>query len=549
MAVLLGTYLNEQSEAIEEVLDRDVEMFLPELDPVYSRVVMSRGGEGDASKIGRDMLIKKTYYSGYSGVIDQAGAYEHFVTVGDTDGSDASVGAKLHMQNLTQTWPDATKGPVPSPIQMAIPMRASLTNLLWTLGEMQAEALPAYIASNLSPKLKGFAKNVAHTTCNYLYLSQTDSYQVFSAGTIGTDSTDLAGNAPDNDAVLVVTPSNLACARVNVGMRLWLHRADGTAVWSDGAATQTASDDTRDIIVTYVDRLKNKVHLRWADGELWDDVAGGSYGSGLNIEDDAIFVFPGTYGSDPNTSAGTDRFLGYAGFNSWMKDGSESNSNLLGAESISGSAIDIEDHPEFKSAKWNFNNAPLTEHRLRQMLRRFHAAHGPYGHYIDTLVASDGVWLAYERQWHAKEMIDRTGRLSSVQEGQGMKGDQYGGFSFTMDGRTVTGYTSQYVDAGTVYGTKTKDANWKLITPPDYSGLQSDSQIGGGYAGFRFVGPALQSGGGIKFPIYKSDSSSSLSLVTEGVQTPGMIRQQLVPDHPAGIKLTNVEEDRLYSDN
>jgi len=174
-------------------------------------------------------------------------------------------------------------------------------------------------------------------------------------------------------------------------------------------------------------------------------------------------------------------------------------------------------------------------------LRRFHAAKNKYGQYIDCLIASDGVWLNYESTKIGREILDRTGRLSSVtNEGS----DQ--GFQFTFDGRGYTGYTSTYVEDNTVYGIRKGGNNWKRYVPPAASGTSSFAQADAGVP-FEFIAGALTGTGSNKLPIY--NSSGSTTLVTEGVQMPGQMRMQLVPDQPAGMKLTGVTQDKIFSDN
>jgi len=546
MAIPTGSFLDAQSQAIEEVLDKDVELLMPKHDPFFSKVV--QGTAEGSGPWGRDLRIRKTWYSGYTGVIDQGASTSDFGLYGDTDGSGAfgdSDVAKLHTQSLSNTWPDPLLGKSQRPIRLNVGLRSSLTNLYWSLGEMQAEATPAYIAGDLSLKMKGFANNVAHTHANYLWLSQNDNYRIctITTGDFTLTDDDYSTDNTD-DRILAIEPSNLACDRLHVGMRVNL--VDAAEANDPLRTSGGAGGGTTEIIVVNVDSIVNKVYLRWADGAAWDQ---GVSGSNKNFEVGDYLVFPGS-------REGNDSFKGFAGMNSWIKTGTETGTNatkLLGAESTefggTDEVIDVLVHPEFRSGGWDFGNRPLTERRLRQIIRRFISAKGKYGHTIDSFFASDGVWMAYERQWSGKEMIDRTGRIATVQTGQGLAGNPYDGMmSITVDGRTIKGYSCCNIDANTVYGTKTADGNWKMYSPPDYSGLKSDSTIGGKYAAFRFIGPSINGDGSVKFPLFDSSGTGNYSMVTEGIQTPGMIRQQLVPDQPVGIKLTNVEEDRLYAD-
>jgi len=104
------------------------------------------------------------------------------------------------------------------------------------------------------------------------------------------------------------------------------------------------------------------------------------------------------------------------------------------------------------------------------------------------------------------------------------------------------GHTSYYVETGTVYGWKTSGNNWKRYVPPDYAGLQNMSEADA-FVPFRFVVPALTGLSSVKWPY-----QNAANALTEAVQMPGMLRMQLIPDQPAGLKLTGVTEDRVYGD-
>ena len=239
---------------------------------------------------------------------------------------------------------------------------------------------------------------------------------------------------------------------------------------------------------------------------------------------------------------------GIAGINSWLKGGDANGSTFSVANTLLGNdadgdatkQINVNSHPEFKSyVKGSVGT--LTEHKLRQYLRGYHRAKEKYGQYIDCLIASDGVWMNYESQKIGQYMLDRTNRLSSVTN----EGSQEG-FKFTFDGRTYTGYTSNYIEAGTVYGLRKGGTNWKKYVPPSPKGTQKFDKAEA-FIPFEFIAPALGYST-IKVPITKAATGSGNSLLTEGAQMPGMLRMQLVPDQPSGIKLTGVSYDKLYGD-
>ena len=518
-----GAMFDLHEDRIEEVINKNIEIFLPGLDPIWRDIISTSQGVGPTDAIGRDLKILKVYMGSMAGVLEQGKPRGDLSLYGDdTD----QYGSRLYTQNLAQTWPSPLDGPNAMPFRLGIGMRSMMSNIMFTLGEMQAEATSAFIGEVIAPKLEGFGRNIAHTLCNYWYLSQNDSYQLSSI-TSSAASVVVTGGRE-----VTFTPGNGAVDRYYIGQRIDVYTASFAKRANDTTTTdgnQTAATRVPTFI-SRVDELKGTVTLfSTVDPDAW---------VGANMADDMLVVYAG---SDDGLG-GTSAFSGFAGVNSWLKSGATTDANtqyLLGDDRDTNNQIDLTVHPEFKS----FTKASvgvLTEHKLRQYLRRFHAAKNKYGQYIDCLIASDGVWLNYESTKIGREILDRTGRLSSVtSEGSNE------GFKFTFDGRSYTGYTSTYVEDNTVYGIRKGGNNWKRYVPPSISGTSKFAKAGAGVP-FEFIAGALTGTGSNKLPIY--DSSGANTLVTEGVQMPGQMRMQLVPDQPAGIKLTGVTQDKLYSD-
>ena len=528
MAAVAGSLFNLHEDRIEEVINKNVEIFLPGLDPIWRDLISTSQGVGPADALGRDLKILKVFMGSMAGVLEQGAPRGDLTLYGDDTDTH---GGRLYTQNLAQVWPDPTEGPNAAPYRLGINMRSMMSNIMFTLGEMQAEASPAFIGEIIAPKLEGFGRNIAHTLCNYWYLNQNDDYALCQ---IGSDMA-VTGSGP---YYLTFSPSNGAVDRFYVGQRVDIWDDDSGADMDDSAdGLKNSSNGTKagrhKVFVDYVDELKGQVRLVSA-------VAAFTTGSGVvaPLADDWI-MYAGSVDETANTATG------FAGVNSWLKSGSGGDNNyLLGADK-DGSAsnqIDVTAHPEFKSFTKS-SVGVLTEHKLRQYLRRFHAAKNKYGQYIDCLIASDGVWLNYESTKIGREILDRTGRLSSVtSEGSNE------GFKFTFDGRSYTGYTSTYVEDGSVYGIRKGGNNWKKYIPPAVAGTSKFAKADG--APFEFIAGALTGTGTNKLPIYNTDGSDGgITRVTEGVQMPGQMRMQLVPDQPAGMKLTGVSYDKIYSAN
>ena len=498
-----NSLFNQQSNRIQEILNKNIEVFLPAMDPAWRDTTVTSQGVGQASLIGRDMKILKIYMGSMAGVLEMADGRDNFVLYGDN--TITNVSDKLQTQGLTNTWPDATDGALARPYRLGIGMKAMVSNLLVTLGEMQAEATPAFIGEILAPKLEGHARLIAHTLCNYWYMSDNSNY---SLGSVASRSGSFSTNT-----TITFTPGQNNIDRYAVGMRVDIYDSTGATRRNENGGTRQSA------FVSKVDEVANTVTITVVGFNCFDNGTGAR-----NIVNTDIVTFANSKG------------YGIAGINSWLK----SSGNLLGADYDSTNAIDVGVHPEFKSF-FKSSVGTLTEHKLRQYLRGFHRAKEKYGQYMDCLIASDGVWLNYETQKIGQYNLDRTGKLSSLTN----EGSQEG-FKFTFDGRTYTGYTSNYIENGTVYGLRKGGANWKKYVPPSPKGTQKFDKAEA-FIPFEFVAPALGYST-IKVPITKTSGASGNSLLTEGAQMPGMLRMQLVPDQPAGMKLTGVTEDRQYGE-
>lgn len=544
-----GSLFSTHAVRIEEIINKSIGVFLPTLDPVWRNTIVTSQGVGSAGEFGSsDYKILKVYMGGLTGILEQGGPRTDFTLYGDP--SNTALGSKLHLQGLSQVWPSALDGPNQTPYRLGIPMRTMVSNIMFTLGEMQAEATSAFIGQIVAPKMEGFARHIAQQLCNYWYISQNLYYRL--ARFNGAVATDWTITEDSNTTLALNTTSgDYEVDRFQVGIRVQIYA-------SDGATLRTTPNGDTVWVCTAVDELTGWVRFK----SITNDDLSGTWQSAIADED--IIVYAGSKGdaATPHYAVGSGGtatakyFTGIAGINSWLKTGSDSYDDpnntigldtqhcLLGTESDSSNKIDVRTHPEFKSFIQTLSGEPLTEHYLRKVLRRWHSAKNKYGQTIDCLIASDGVWLAYEAQKIGREYLNRTGRVSSIQnEGSDMSSEN-DGIRFQMDGRTYTGYTSSYIESGVMYGIKKGGNNWKRYVPPDPRGVKKGANVES-WIPFRFVAAALTGTGSNQVPIYSVNSNRTL--LTEGVQMPGMLRLQLVPDQPAGMKLTNIAEDRVYS--
>ena len=528
-----GSIFDTEATRIEEVLGKSIDTILPAMDIAWRDTFVTSQGVGSASEFSKDLQVNKLFRGGFTGVIENANPAGDWPIYGE---AGSTLGNKMRLQAASKTFPDPLDGAKAATYKLTVPMRAMYTNLALSLGEMQMDATPAVIDQVISPTLQGFAANLSHTLCNYWYVSQNDYYQLDS---VLTDPGAVAGVAASGSASayqkVTLTLTGKLTDRFHTGQRIDIYDDDLT----ERRNSLNADNNTRiSCWVDFVDDIKGEIgiisnveHGLTSDAEWMTDIV---------AADIIVYANSGELAAGGGASAST--FTGIAGINSWLKNGASGADagNLLGAEKVAGGTINVSDHPEFKSFVKGDVGA-LTEHKLRQYLRRFHVAKGKYGQTIDCLIGSDGVWLSYEAQKIGQYMLDRTNNLSSLNH----EGSE-DGFGFHFEGRTYKGYSSSYVDDGVVYGIKKGGNNWKRYVPPDYSGLQSMGEAPS-HVPFRFAVPALTGGSSAKWPLLSGGSTTG-SQLTEAVQMPGMLRMQLIPDQPAGMKLTGVTTDRVFGD-
>ena len=542
-----GSIFDRQSNRIQEILNKSLKVFLAGLDPVWRENVVTSQGVGNSGDLGRDLKITKLFMGSLTGVIEAGQGFGDKDLYGDL--TDA-LGPLMHTQQANQAYPSPLEGPNATAYRLAIPMRSLVTNLMITLGEKQADATPALIDQVVAPKLTAFARNMSHTLCNYWYLSQNESYKLCTV----TNATSAQIGATGKYRI-TFEPNNYAVHRFSRGQRvdlLWNSTVVGMRL-NDTAdqlvsTTLTLSESTRgtriQLLVENVDPLTNKVTLV-LDGNPTSVLRNRSTTAGtisaiadLNSNCDVVYA-----NSHLVNNAGGTAYTGIAGINSWLKNGAETGGTrptaLLGDESDSTDFIDVAERPEFKSFKYAVNGV-LTEYNMKRYLQRVHAAFEPLGHTIDTLIASEGVWSAYESQKIGQYRIDRTDRVAALS-----KEGQAEGFTFTFEGKTYKGSTSRFVEAGTMYGIKLGGKNWKKYVPPSPAGMARMSQADA-YVPFEFVAGAITGTSTNQLPVYQTASGGGTNLVTQASQMPGRIRMQLVPDQVNGMKLTGITEDRLY---
>jgi hypothetical protein len=549
MSATVGSFLNTQQGVINEIISKSIEFGLPAMSPFWKRVMGGNQTLVERDKMGRDYMIIKTFRQGMAGVLEDGGPRLDSAIFGDP--LNTNLGDKTFLQGQgfganAQGWPDALDGPNPLPYRMKVHMRSMLSNLAWTLSELDAQALPAMVNEIVTPKLIGHATLIDHRMCTQLFLNQNTNYRICAC----TSVTDLTSGTTTE---LSFAPDNLSIDRFAIGQRLqfWVKGAAHTTAnlkTHDGNLAATVLDRDSMYMVTKIDELKNLVTVKHISGTAFYanatstgavfDTTGSDSSTTLEVS------FFGSANVSGTPNAGSGSTTGIAGLRSWLKVGDTSGSTqtndntLLGLEADGTDKINVNTHPEFKSMEVDMANGVLTEHTLRKILRAYKIRRMKYGHKIDTLLASDGVWLAYEATKIGREWKDRTDRLSSLQD----EGSEEG-FKFTFDGKTYHGETDSYMDANTVLGIKTEGGNWKRYTRPSGHGKKWDKAPSG--LPFELVASSMTGLPSNQLPILRMASNNAQAQLTEYVQMPGRVVMQVVPEQASGLVIKNVAEDRL----
>ncbi len=540
MAATVGSVFDTQKNRIEERISHTIEVFLAQADPVWRETSFTSQNVMPTDQFGRDFEVIKIYQNAVAGVFESGGPRGDWTIYGDDNA--VAFGSKMTLGSQARTFPDANDDPSGVPIKLRIPLRSIQSNMKVTLGEMQAQALPAFIGNVTAPRMVAFCRNAARRICSSWYTSQVDNYRLCGLGpSSGTDAYSVDGT----NKKITFTPSNKAISRLAVGDRVDLFRTlstvpvrmNDTAVTAGGVvsgdgAGQTLSTRIR-AFISAVDKVAGTAVIQFdpATSSAKFTTTGSLTASQLSTD---------TYLVWANSTVGGAAFTDIPGLNSWMKFGGSTNAEnyLLGNEAVgttSTGIVDIRIHPEFRSYYYAVNNV-LSEHRLNLHLDRVLEAFEDEGHYIDTMVTTQGVIRAMAAQKEARMILDRTGRVSSLAN----EGEDGQGLTHHHAGRALKIFTSRWMEYGTMNGYRRAN-NWVRGIPPQTPGSQTMPGMEAGIP-FEFLVPALTGLPTTQWPIMLNGAQ-----MTDASQKPGHIRMTLFPDKQVrGMKLAGLTEERAY---
>lgn len=532
----VGNPLIDRRVQFQEIINKSIDTFLPMQEPVFGDILAGMP-TGEISGFGRDLVIRKLYQGGLSGVIEGAQARNQLGLIGDTDqGGLVDTGTNIRSRGSSQyTFPSAVGQAENTTYGLAIPMRGMTGNIRFNMAEVLAEQNPSFVGQIIAPKLTGWARNISRTLAFYLIASQNDNYRLCAIANIG--AMPVAPLAGTNTYVRTMETDNKTVRRLAPGMQVDVY-APGPIRRNDsqGALANQTPLTRLNIIISSVDYVTGTFRLMGSQAAL------------ANIANGDSVVLANTMNANATGTNTGLPFMGIAGINSFMKFGGTAGGlnvnrdQLLGAEAVNdggpfGGIINVNSYPQFKSLRYT-NVGVLTEAKLTAFLDKFIEAHDQWGWSLDTFIASRGVWRSYANQQINSFTRERTGQTQNLNS-EGIRP----GFTFEHEGKTYRGITSYWVENNTVYAHRIQ-GNFVRYVPP----ALMNSQIVPGAepsAGFELVAPLLTGTGSDRINVTRGVNGGD-NLITDAWEHPAILRTQFVPDaQPVGMRLEGVDEYRL----
>lgn len=517
------TLISNFGDSAETRISEAIGLEMLKVSPFWSGTVLNNTNlesmtAGVASK---NWFINKLYRLGQTGA-GQMDPNDTFL-FGETEQQFGSFGRRATYQSISL---DPTIVPKSRHILFSIPIKSQRWMMTKSVGESIYGSNPANQGDLEAGLIMDFAHNVARQQCHSWYANQNENYSYCKLSGV----TWVSRNGGSFNTLQFQT-DNEAIERFNENMIVDIR---------DASTPATLHNETGGWIgyVTSVDPSSNTVEVQFIDSS--GAIADGTNSSGSGIDDnlgniaDGDFVVPYR-----DYDSSESKFHGFAGINSYLK----TTGALLGDDKVgtSGSGtIDVDDFPQFRSVQPSAINGSLTPELLTRYvsLTMRQSRRLPGGEGIDTIYTTEGVLRQAINEMQAYHMLTGSGVMpSGVIQTQGD-----GGYSFNINGRNFNLVADPWVESGTLYGTQLGGGNWNRAVPDDITGFASAPSIPTALP-FRFIANWYGQNNN-QFPIYRTDST--YNQITEGVQMPGVIRYQVYPNNPVGLKMTGLTEDNVF---
>jgi hypothetical protein len=486
------------------------------IDPTFNDMFLTNMKDVPAAgNVGRDMRMHKEYFGSQTGVI-RGGNLNSFES--QFGAQTVGYGPKIHTQSLPAAAPRAQDGANPTPYGLTTKIYSMELNLMLTLAQMEMDALPANIQEKIVPVLRGHAKLIALYSANAFFANSSSQYRLCTLPTI------ISANINSTNRTITFQPVERTIHRLAVGQPVDVWQNSTTKLNKKAGGTSASETDRVVGFVSDVDPWTNTVTLSFNPNDVSADgtaIAFTAWATTGNLSAGFI-TYANQYGASP-----TAGFSGLYGWRDWAKWGGVSDGTsdrrILGANAVTDTEndyIDVSQHGEFRSGHFK-DVGTLTETLLISHLQRMHSAFDPLGHYIDRLIAAEGIWLNVFDQRTAQTRVNmsRTGEVASM-NALGVKD----GIEIYCDGRMYKGHTSRFIESGTILGVRGAN-NWGIVVPPDAQGTTR-----GGIPDMpdripvNFYMGTLTGTGSIRFPILTADGA-----VVQACQIPSKVRMQFQP--------------------
>lgn len=547
---LAGTNIGKS--AIEDRLAQELSFAIPEIDPVFSRMI-NAATENSSGRVRKEDL-RNDYRIVMPVTVRQARGVVRF-DPGETSlfGPDNTpFGRYGRNSEYTTFFPDPREDIKHRYSAFGVPMRAQTFTITFSFFEDMVDNLDAFEGSLRGNEMEGLAQNIMRVQCNHLYADQND---YFAYGTYdGADATlnsieeasaasqtDVAGLGRDRLTVVLRERTEM---RLVPGMQVDLVRVPGdTPSATDDHVTLNYISTTRcPGYVTRVDPLTGEVELefwKYDSSTGWEPCQLGSSTVADDFDPlpDGIVAIVPVKNSVDIQAAPANRY-GITGLHSYIKN----TGNLLGDAALSGQTINVDSIPATKSLIEAIGG-PLSEDVLIRHLETIRGRMSGYRQrLVDTVITTPGVLIAFNQT-----------RLAGIQYVRGLTdtsvptlndvGFNWTGTTVQVGNDTIPIETSRYVSAGLLYGLPMGMQNWKIFTPPTGSVTGFKQLPTPGTAAI----PVTAVGQYVGFPSEKVPilrTNLDYTQITDQYQIPGMIHYNICPEEPGGcLLLTGLTED------
>jgi len=479
MANLMDTI----AETIKEEIDQGIDESLPKLDPVATQAVPTSAGVYRTG-IGRDWKVKHTFSGSISGSFAWRNATGGTVAI---DGSDGANSFSLFGTDALETWQGVNEISSAGFIQKELQLKEGFGNFLLPLKLLRSDRLDASVGSVVSEIVKGAAKRVA--------LSQVHSFWK-------EDSDNNIGAFTAAGEVLNTTAKEftLTAGRIRSffpGLAVQIFKSDGSA--------PTGMDASEPVWVDDVDYLKKSIKLVRRSGA-----------SNVTLPSASVLILP----YDGATS-NADNSVAPSGLNDWIKDGTETDTNVFG--------IDVTAYSQFRSIKASPGGVPDTS-VLNKHISGFNDA---YGAELDTILLAEGMMLAI-----VDNIADNTNFVRYDLQNENLAVKQgFQPINYMYNGKLYRIMTSPNCPNATVYVVKLKDQNLRKYVPPKLQGAGSESRFNGSV---EFAAPVMGSRN-IFLPVTSNDKPANF------MQAPHLAWCEYCPKMVQSIKLDGFTDTSIYT--